>query len=258
MGRLRRRRATILGMPETTPNPRNADRATSADGFRRGLSLGLPILLGYLPVGMAFGVLARDMGFSVLDAVICSATALAGAGQFIALSLLSAGATPLATVAATAVVNLRYLLFSTTLSPRMRGTSLPLRSWLAFTVTDETFAINIADAQTGSATPGSMAGVGLVSWIGWVVGTAVGALGAQGIGDPSAWGIDFAMPAMFSALFVALAQDRTHVAVGVLAGAVVIGLALLGRIGVTVPSTWFVMTSSLAAATVASVVIRER
>lgn len=229
-----------------------------ADGFRRGLSLGLPILLGYLPVGMAFGVLAHDMGFSVLDAVICSATALAGAGQFIALSLLSAGATPLATVLATAVVNLRYLLFSTTLSPHMRDASVPMRSWLAFTVTDETFAINIADAQSGSATPGSMAGVGMVSWVGWVVGTAAGALGAGSIGDPSAWGIDFAMPAMFSALFVALAQDRTHVAVGVLAGAVVLGLAALGRLGITIPPTWFVIIGSLTAATIAWVVTRER
>ena len=52
--------------------------------------------------------------------------------------------------------------------------------------------------------PASMAGVGAISWTGWVLGTLLGAVGAQWIGDPSRFGVGFAMPAMFTALFVAL------------------------------------------------------
>lgn len=260
-----RRRDTILRMSSAPDSitltcdsdaPRRA--YTRRERFVRGLSSGLPILLGYLPVGMAFGILARRLGFTTWEAIVCSATALAGAGQFIALSLLSAGAGVVATVLATAVVNLRYVLFGTTLSPHLRGVDPRTQAWLAFTLTDETFAVNIAEAREGTASPASMAGVGLIAWVGWVSGTIIGALGAAWVGDPSTWGVDFAMPAMFSALFVALAPDRKHALVGLFAACIVITLALLGAAGLSVPTNWFVIIASMAAASVASVVTRAR
>ncbi len=226
--------------------------------FRRGLGLGVPIFLGYVPVGAAFGVLARTLGFSVLEACLCSATALAGAGQFIALSMLASGAGAMTTVIATSVVNLRYLLFGTTMSPHLRDATLASQGWLAFTLTDETFAINIADRKSGGSTPASMAGVGAIAWVGWVSGTALGAAGAGLIGDPSRWGVDFAMPAMFAALFVALAEDRSHVVVGLIAAAIVLVLPLASILGVTISANWYTVIASVAAATVATVVFRER
>jgi len=225
--------------------------------FGRGLRLGAPIFLGYMPVGMAFGILARTVGFSIFEAVMCSATAIAGAGQFIALSLLSSGATAFTTIVATAVVNMRYLLFGTTLSPHLHDASRREQAWLAFTLTDETFAVNIADRREGLSTVASMAGVGAIAWAGWVLGTGVGAAGAAWIGDPSRWGVEFAMPAMFAALFVALAEDRRHVAVGILAGALVLVMPILARV-VPVPEGWFVVVASLAASAAATVVFRER
>lgn len=218
----------------------------------------MPIFLGYVPVGLAFGVLARNLGFTVAEAVVCSATALAGAGQFIALSLMNSGATALATVAATAVVNLRYVLFSTTMSPHVKGVGLAPQAWLAYTLTDETFAINIADRRRGESTAASMAGVGAIAWLGWVLGTLLGAGGAQWIGDPERWGMDFAMPAMFAALFVALSDNRQHVATGLLAGVVVLILPLARDAGVAIDSSWFIVIASLLGATTASVVFRER
>lgn len=197
------------------------------------------------------------MGFTVLEACLCSATALAGAGQFIALSLMAGGAGALTTVIATSVVNLRYLLFGTTLSPHLHGVSLTSQSWLAFTLTDETFAVNIADRREGLSTPASMAGVGAIAWAGWVTGTALGAAGAQWIGDPTRWGVDFAMPAMFAALFVALAEDRSHVVVGLLAGAIALSLPLLSGVGLTVSPSWYVVIASMGAASIAAAVIRE-
>ena len=173
--------------------------------------MGLPILLGYMPVGAAFGIVARDLGFTPLQAVTCSATALAGAGQFIGLALMKSGATALTVVAATSVVNLRYVLFGAAMSPHVSRVPLGGQAILAFTLTDETFAVNIDDNRRGNADAFSMAGVGAIAWVGWVSGTALGALTAGLIGDPSAWGVQFAMPAMFSALLVAQAEDRRHV-----------------------------------------------
>lgn len=262
-----RQRDTISRMPKPTSkslaptHAENPDAAVALHGsptqrFRRGIALGLPIFLGYVPVGMAFGILATTVGFTVFEATLCSATALAGAGQFIALSLISTGAA--SALLATAVVNLRYVLFGTTLSPGLRGFSLPTQAWLAFTLTDETFAVNVADRRQGLSTAASMAGVGAIAWLGWVLGTLVGAAGAAWIGDPSRWGVDFAMPAMFAALFVALAEDSRHVWVGFGAGLIALTLPVLAKVGVVIPQSWIVVVASMAAATIASGVLRER
>ncbi|MDY0088154.1 MAG: AzlC family ABC transporter permease [Coriobacteriia bacterium] len=216
----------------------------------------MPIFLGYVPTGMAFGVIATSIGFSATQAIVCSATALAGAGQFIALNLMKERAAVLAVFTATTVVNLRYVLFGATLSPYLKGMSLPNQAILAFTLTDETFAVNVNDRRTGASTGASMAGVGAIAWTGWVAGAAAGAFAATLIGDPSRWGVEFAMPAMFTALLVALAEDRRHVLTAALAGLLAIGLPALAAIGIAIPSSWLIVLASMIAATVATVVFR--
>ncbi len=216
--------------------------------FVRGVKLGTPIFLGYMPVGAAFGIIATSIGFTVAQAVVCSATALAGAGQFIALAQMRAGEGLFAVLAATTVVNLRYVLFGATMSTYLKGLTLPRQAALAFTLTDETFAVNISDRRGGLSTGWSMAGVGAVAWTGWVLGTALGAGAANLIGDPSRWGVDFAMPAMFTALFVALAEDRRHVLVGALAGVITLALPALSILGLEVSNAWFIVIASTTAA----------
>jgi len=238
-------------------NPASAIGGTPLGRFRRGIGLGLPIFLGYVPVGAAFGVLAHSLGFTVAQAFANSAFALAGAGQFIGLSLLQGGSDVVGVLAATAVVNLRYVLFSSTMSPYLRDVPLGKQAWLAFSLTDETFAVNISDRKQGLATVESMAGVGAIAWLGWVAGTLLGVVGAGWIGDPSRWGVQFAMPAMFTALFIALADDWRHVVTGVVAGALALAMPLLGSIGVPLGPSWYLIVASMVAASVAAVVWRE-
>lgn len=225
--------------------------------FVRGMRLGMPIFLGYLPVGMAFGILARTLGFSVATACLCSAVVLSGSGQLIALSFMGSGAGLAATLLATAVVNLRYVLFSSSLSTVVRTAGIGQLLGIGAFVTDESFAVDMADATAGRSTPHSMLGVGFISWTGWILGTLVGAAAAGLIGDPSRWGVDFAMTAMFSALFVALAEDARHVAVGLFAGAAVAVLPLVERVAPALDRNWHVIVASILAATIASVVWRE-
>jgi 4-azaleucine resistance transporter AzlC len=232
-------------------------KGSASSRFWRGIKLGFPIFLGYLPLGMAFGILARTVGFSVLAAVTCSATSFSGSGQFIALALLGSGATVLAVLAATTVVNLRYVLFGSTLSPYLHDVPLPTLVGLGFSLTDESFAVNIADHRAGLSTPASMLGVGAIAWIGWVLGTAVGAVGAGWIGDPSRFGVGFAMPAMFTALFIALAENRRHVAIGIVAGVIALALPLLAAVGLPLSPSWFIVIASMGAATIGSVMWRE-
>jgi len=225
--------------------------------FKRGLKLGIPIFLGYVPVGTAFGILANQYGFSLLAALICSATALAGAGQFIALAVMVGGGSAIMALIASGVVNLRYVLFSATLSPYLSNVRLRPLSWLAYTLTDESFAINTADLRAGTATSRSMAGVGVISWIGWIFGTALGWAFGSWIGDPTRFGIDFAMAAMFSALFVALAENPHQVLCGIIAGALVCAMWVASAMGIAIDANWFIIIASLFAATIALFLFKD-
>lgn len=235
-------------MPSTDAQHLACPRRRSV--FARGVRLGLPIFLGYVPVGAAFGVVARDLGFSPLQAVVCSATALAGAGQLIALQLIGAGASVAAVVLTTAVVNLRYVLFGAAMSPHVSRMRLSGQAFLAFTLTDETFAVNIDDHRRSLASGWSMAGVGAVAWLGWVLGTAAGAITAGAIGDPTRFGVQFAMPAMFTALLVAQAEDRRHVLTALAAAVIAITLMLI------LPDPWYLIVAPMMAATLAAAVTR--
>lgn len=121
----------------------------------------LPIVFGYVPIGLAFGALARQIGLSLWQIGLMSALVYAGSSQFIAVSLLGAGAGLLTIIVTTFLVNLRHLLMSSALSPylpRLNGHFLAL---LAFGVTDETFALNITRLRARSLTRHDILGVHL-------------------------------------------------------------------------------------------------
>jgi len=210
----------------------------------RGARLGLPIFMVYVPVGAAFGLAATAAGFTLVQATACSALVLAGAGQFIGVAALASSGNLAAALIATGVVNLRYLLFSATLAPHLKGVPRWHQVLLAHTLTDESFAVNIADARAGRAERFSMTGVGLISWIGWTLGTALGAAAGGAIGDPSKWGVDFAMPAMFIALLVGQITRRREFVAGALAAAIALALSAW------LPGQWPVVVGAITAATV--------
>lgn len=215
----------------------------------RGVRLGMPIFLGYMPVGAAFGLAATAAGFTIVQAVACSGLVIAGAGQFIGLAALASGNLAAALIA-TGVVNLRYLLFSATMAPHLADVPRWHQGLLAFTLTDETFAINIADAREGRADRFSMLGVGAISWLGWTLGTLIGALAGSAIGNPDNWGVGFAMPAMFTALLVGqLTGKREYVAAGIAAACALALSAVL-------PGQWPIVAAAIVAATIMAVTER--
>jgi 4-azaleucine resistance transporter AzlC len=229
-------------MPETT----HSLSPTSVSRFLRGVRLGTPVFLGYMPLGMAFGLMAVAAGFTVAQATACSALVIAGAGQYLAIRMIAAGGLA-TTLIAVGVVNLRYLLFSASIAPHLGGVPRWHQGLLAFTLTDETFAINAADAREGRADRFSMLGVGAISWVGWTLGTLIVSLAGSAIGDPSAWGVGFALPAMFTALLVGqLTGKREYVAAALAAGS---ALAL----SVFVPRDLALVAAAIVSATVMTV-----
>jgi 4-azaleucine resistance transporter AzlC len=244
--------ATLSLMPDRPqPTVTEHDAAPSRGAsFARGLRLGIPILAGYLPVGIAYGVVSVTTGFTVFQTIACSALVIAGAGQFIAVQLMGAGVGAFGAILATGVVNLRYVLFSATLAPHLHETSRPMQVPLAFTLTDETFGVNITELREGKADDFSMLGVGAISWVGWTLGTVIGAVATSLVADPGQYGISFAMPAMFTALLVAQLTDKRFAVIGALAAALALALTPV------LPAGWPVIAGALGAATVAAVIYR--
>ncbi len=174
-----------------------------------GIRLGLPILLGYVPLGIAYGVLAVKNGIPAIWAVTMSVFVFAGAGQFIAAGMIGGGASILAISLANLMVNLRHILMSAALTPYTQPLPPVVRTLYAAGVTDELFAVQMADFRGGAPCSGwRLFACNLTAQSGWVIGTALGGLSGSFVADVKPYGLDFALPAMFLALLLPLCGDR--------------------------------------------------
>lgn len=117
--------------------------------LKEGLTAGWPICLGYLPIGIALGVLAQKAGLSPLAVGLMSMFVFAGSSQFIAVSMLAGGATFVAIIVTTFMVNLRHLLMSSSLSVFLNGSRKGLLFLFAYGLTDESFAVNYVRFKEG-------------------------------------------------------------------------------------------------------------
>lgn len=142
--------------------------------FFAGMRAGIPICLGYLSVSFGFGAMAVAQGLAFWQAVLISATNLTSAGQFAGLTVITAGATLVEMLLTQLVINSRYGLMSLALGqkfgPRV-GTGKRLLA--AFFNTDEVFALGMGQKKLTTA---FFVGAGTVAAIGWLGGTAAGAL----------------------------------------------------------------------------------
>jgi len=225
----------------TLPSPpTRAQRARAR--FRDGLAAAWPICLGYFPIGMALGVLARQAGLSPLDIGLMSLLVFAGSSQFIAVAMLADGAAPLAIVITTLVVNFRHVLMSSALAVPLRGVSRPFLALYAYGVTDESFAVNAARFKKGDWDRWRALVVHHAANATWLVASVSGCLLGSLI-PPGAFGIDFALPAMFLALIVMQTHTRLHLITG-LAAALLSVLFYLW-----LPGDSYALLATLAAAT---------
>ena len=141
----------------------------------RGLKDGIPIALGYLPVSFGFGISAVNGGLSPLAAVLISLTNLTSAGQVAGVEVILALGTLLEMTLTQLTINARYFLMSLSLSQRLgRGFSLPHRLLISFGITDEIFGV--ASSKREPVTPVYMYGLILLPFVGWLLGTLLGAI----------------------------------------------------------------------------------
>jgi 4-azaleucine resistance transporter AzlC len=216
---------------------------TLSKTLQAGLRAAWPICLGYIPIGLAFGVLAQKAGLTALEVALMSVLVFAGSSQFIAVSMLSNGAAAAAIIMTTFMVNLRHLLMSSSLSVFLQTASRKKLSLFAYGVTDESFAINHARFSSGEW--GVNRALALNHWanLTWVASTVAGGFCGQFI--PAGFlGIDYALIAMFICLLISQLKGRLYILTAVFAGGFAVLLALL------IPGNAYIVLASMMAATI--------
>lgn len=193
--------------------------------IREGSAAAWPICLGYIAIGLAFGVIARNTGLHPLEIGLMSFIVYAGSAQFIATAMLSAGTGCLPIVLATFSVNLRHLLMSSSLSRYLRGIRGFWLSLFAYGVTDESFALNIGRFRRGNWEWRKALVVNHVTNLTWIASTVLGSIGGQFI-PAGAFGIDYALTAMFTCLLVFQIHGRFHIIVAITSGLLAVGISL--------------------------------
>jgi 4-azaleucine resistance transporter AzlC len=190
-----------------------------------------PLTIAIVGFGLSFGVIARTAGFGWVPAVVMSATTFAGSAQFAAVSVLRDGGTVAAAVGAALLLNARYGPIGVTVAPWLTGSTVSRFVHAQLTV-DESWAI--AAEGDGRYDPKKLVGAGLVLYVCWVGGTAIGALGGQTLGDPEALGLDAAFAALFLGLLVPLANGRRRLQAAGLGAVIALALTPVAPPGVPI------------------------
>jgi 4-azaleucine resistance transporter AzlC len=192
----------------------------------RGILAEIPLLLGVIPFGMIYGVVAIQSGLSPATAQAASAVVFAGSSQLAMSQLFAGGASGLVIVLSVAAINLRHALYSASLAPHLAQLSPAWKALLAYLLTDEAYAVSIEHlAARGPRVHRHffLLGAGLTLWASWQASTALGLF--VGARVPSAWSLDSTLPLMFIALVVPQLKERAAIAAALAAG----GLAVLMR-----------------------------
>ena len=188
--------------------------------FRHGVRDGLPIALGYLSVSFGFGINAVSKGLLTLPALLISMTNLTSAGQVAGLSVIAASGTLIEMILTQLVINLRYSLMGLTLTQKLDDTFSTLhRMMVAFFITDEIFAVSSSKSE--GVNTRYMYGLGLLPYIGWSLGTLLGAVAGTLLPPSVSASLGIAIYGMFVAIIVPPAKkDRGILFAVILSGAV--------------------------------------
>ena len=219
--------------------------------FVLGLRHGLPIVLGYVPVAMAYAVAALEAGFSPLQTIVMSAVVYSGSGQVLGVAMGAQQAGLLAIAAATFIISFRYFIMAASLFSRLPGLHPLQRILTSFFITDETFAL-MAVAPRPRAQLAYALGIIAVSYSSWVAGTMAGVM-AQALLPPlltAALGI--ALYALFIALLVPAARTSAAM-LALVAGTAVLNTCLSMLMG----EAWSMVVSTVLAAGAGACLMHE-
>lgn len=194
-----------------------------------GMMRGLPIVLGYLPVGFAFGVLAVKNNIPPAFIIAMAVLMFSGSGQFVFAGMWGHGVSILAVSVAVTIINLRYVLMSIAEAPWVVNLGRMKRFMLGLGITDETFVVHATALQKGwKLDLATMLSCNFFTQSSWVGGCAIGAFLGSLVSDVKPLGLDYAITAMFLALLMPQCVSRTHLLVALFSLCLSIALNVCG------------------------------
>jgi predicted branched-subunit amino acid permease len=219
----------------------------TAAGLRRGAHLSLPFCVSSIVYGVAFGLLATGVGVSKLAAVLMSATVFSGSAQIAVLQSWTEHPALLTVFVTVLVANVRYVLMGAALRAWLAPLGLVKTTLILLPLVDGSFALAFRERERGDHDAGVLLGSSLVSFTGWVVGTAIGVSAGQWIADPRAIGLDFIIVGFCAASAAMMLRARADVWPALAAALAVISCERWA------PGPWTIVVAALAAAVVGAV-----
>ena len=213
----------------------------------------LPITAGIIPFGLTCGIMGRTAGFSAFEITFMSMTVFAGAAQFMAIAMINSGIINWGVIVFTTfLINLRHLLMGASLSSYLFKQPRTLQYLLAFSMTDESYALTTNRIEQKGYNPFYQLGVSFFLYILWAFSTFIGAVLYHSIPNPLEWGLDFIIPLTFLVLLVPRLINRTALVVA-LASAFT---AVLGAL--YLPGKWYIILAAVTASIVGGLIERGR
>ena len=187
--------------------------------FVSGVKAELPLMIGVIPFGLIYGILAISVGLPANVAQAMSMIIFAGSSQFVFAQLFGLGVPGIINILTVGVINLRHSLYSASIAPYLQ--KLPNRwKWiLAYLLTDEAYAVTVTHyQQVGNEHHKHwfFLGSGLTLWTTWQLSTAAGIF--MGASVPASWSLDFTLALTFIALVVPALKDRASFGAALSAG----------------------------------------
>ena len=204
--------------------------------FRKAFPYTIPVLTGYLFIGIAFGVMYAEKGYSFLWAILMSIVVYAGSGQYLAVNFFVPGISFVQIVFLTFMVNVRHIFYGISLVERFNKIGKK-RWYMIFALTDETYSLLCTTKiPKGVDESKFLFAISVLDHAYWVLGSAIGAI-AGTLLPISSEGIEFAMTALFVVIFIEQwmeKKNRIPAVIGV--GVATISLLIFGADSFVLPA----------------------
>ena len=209
------------------------------DEYLAGFRAGIPVFIGFIPIGIAYAIMARQAGFDIFETCFMSVAVFAGASQMMAVGMYAQGAGLAAIILATFLLNLRHVIMSTCIMNRMHPAKKPAKIAAAFGVTDESFAIFTTE-KPERCTFSFFLGLVTVTYSSWVLGSVIGAVTSDFLPVILTASLGIALYAMFIGLLFPGISGNGRLCLLVLLTAVCNTLLCL-----VIPQSWALIVSTL-------------
>ena len=196
----------------------------------------IPVMMGYIVLGMAFGILLESNGYSFLYALFMSLFIYAGSMQFVAINLLVSGASIINTIIMTLLINARHLVYGLSMIKKFENMG-KLKPYMIFSLTDETYSLLVsAKTPEGCIEKYYLFFISLLDQCYWVIGSLIGSI-VGSLLTINTTGLDFAMTALFVVIVVDQYLNSTkHLYTYIGFGISIVCLLIFGSDAFIIPS----------------------